>query len=245
MYDFSGKTVMITGVGSGIGLSHAKMFAEAGASVILHDRDEARLRTITAALRDAGRSAIPFACDIRNTEAIEAGIADLVRSGGPIDALVNNAGIMGDAPLEEASVELFDDVFAVNVAGAFFVTKAVVTGMKTRRRGKIVLTSSTWGMVGHPGSSVYSGSKAALLGLTKAWAREFAPFNIHVNCIAPGGVTTDLLVSSSERIAAIPLKRHAEPIDISRTAAFLASPASDFMTGAVISPNGGEIIVGY
>lgn len=244
MFDFSGKCVLVTGAGSGIGRSHAQYFAACGATVITHDIDLARLETTLEAIAVAGGVALPFACDLLDVERLEAGLQEIDRRVGPIDVLVNNAGIAGDGALDEVSIEQFDQVFGVNVAGTFFATRAVVGGMKQRRRGKIILTSSTWGMVGRSASSIYAGSKAALLGLTKAWAKEFAPWNIHVNCIAPGGIATELLVTSAERVAGIPLRRHGEPVEVAYLAAFLAAPASDFMTGAVISLNGGEVIVG-
>jgi 3-oxoacyl-[acyl-carrier protein] reductase len=244
MFDFSGKTVLVTGAGSGIGRSHALFFASCGASVIAHDLDFARLKATLDEIVQAGGTVVPFACDLLDVERLDVGIRALEQRSGPIDVLVNNAGIAGDGTLGEASIDLFDEVFSVNVAGTFFATRAVIGGMKQRRSGKIILTSSTWGMVGRAASSVYAGSKAALLGLTKAWAKEFAPWNIHVNCIAPGGIATELLVTSPERIAGIPLKRHGEPVEVAYLAAFLAAPASDFMTGTVISLNGGEVIVG-
>ena len=123
--------------------------------------------------------------------------------------------------------------------------------MKRRRRGKIVNISSIWGMVGHHYASPYCGAKAALLGLTKAWAKELAPWNIHVNAVAPGGVLTEMVLAQPDievkmpgKVARVPLGRYAEPREIAYAVAFLASPAADFITGQVISPNGGEVIVG-
>jgi 3-oxoacyl-[acyl-carrier protein] reductase len=123
--------------------------------------------------------------------------------------------------------------------------------MKRRRYGKIANISSIWGMVGHHYASPYCGAKAAILGLTKAWAKELAPWNIHVNSIAPGGVLTNMVMQQpnieqrlSEKITRVPLHRYAEPREISYAVAFLASDEADFITGQVISPNGGEVIVG-
>ena len=130
------------------------------------------------------------------------------------------------------------------------MTRAVVGGMKARRSGKIVNVSSQWGMSGHTSHSHYCGAKAALLGLTKAWAKEFAPHNINVNAIAPGGVITEMVLAKGGmdyvRKAAqrVPLGRYADVIEMSYTVLFLAGPESNFITGQVISPNGGEVIVG-
>jgi 3-oxoacyl-[acyl-carrier protein] reductase len=244
MYDFSNQTILVTGAGSGIGRSHASYFAAHGATVIAHDIDTDRLSDTLARICAEGGKAIPFGCDLRDGEQFASGIERLEQQAGPIDVLVNNAGIMGDGVLEQAGIDLFDDVFGVNLGGTFFATQAVISGMKARRAGRIVLTSSTWGMVGQSGSSIYAASKAALLGLTKAWAREFAPWGIGVNCVAPGGVATDLLVTSPQRLSAMPLNRHAEPDEVSHLVGFLASTASSFMTGAVVALSGGEVIVG-
>jgi len=137
------------------------------------------------------------------------------------------------------------------VKGSFFCGQAVMAGMKERRSGKIINISSIWGMVGHHAASDYCAAKAALLGLTKAWARELAPWNIHVNAVAPGGVLTDMVLQQpnietrmAEKIKLVPLGRYADPSEIAATVAFLASSEADFITGQVISPNGGQTIVG-
>jgi 3-oxoacyl-[acyl-carrier protein] reductase len=172
-------------------------------------------------------------------------------SVGTIDILVNNAGIGGEPTIEETTETEFDRMFAVHVNGTFFATQVVVPGMKRRRYGKIVNISSIWGMAGHHYASPYCGAKAAILGLTKAWAKELAPRNIHVNSRAPGGVLTNMVMQQpnieqrlSEKITSVPLHRYAEPREISYAVAFLASDEADFITGQVISPNGGEVIVG-
>jgi 3-oxoacyl-[acyl-carrier protein] reductase len=142
-------------------------------------------------------------------------------------------------------------MFAVHVKGSFFAAQAVIPGMKERRYGKIVNISSMWGMTGAPVAPHYCAAKAALLGFTKAWAKELAPWNIHVNAVAPGGVKSGgpIKLDSAETLKAkearVPLKRYCEPVEIAYAVAYLASPEADFVTGQVISPNGGEVIVGY
>lgn len=141
-------------------------------------------------------------------------------------------------------------MIAVQVRGSFFCTQAVVPAMKQRRYGKIINISSIWGMTGAPVASHYCAAKAALLGLTKAWAKELAPWNIHVNAVAPGGVRSGgpLKLDNPEILRAkeekVPLKRYCEPIEIAYAVAYLASPDADLETGQVLSPNGGETIVG-
>jgi 3-oxoacyl-[acyl-carrier protein] reductase len=137
------------------------------------------------------------------------------------------------------------------VRGSFFCTLAVLPAIKARRYGKIVNIASIWGMTGAPVAPHYCAAKAALLGLTKAWAKELAPWNIHVNAVAPGGVRSGgpVKLDSAEVLKAkeqeVPLKRYCEPIEMSYAVAFLASREADFITGQVLSPNGGQVIVGF
>jgi 3-oxoacyl-[acyl-carrier protein] reductase len=137
----------------------------------------------------------------------------------------------------------------VHVKGSFFATQAVVPGMKRRKEGAIVNISSIWGMTGYHHDSNYCAAKAALLGLTKAWAKELAPWNIRVNAVAPGCVLTEMTIHKGkkyidDRAKLIPLGRWAEPVEMSQAVVFLASPEASFVTGQCISPNGGDTIVG-
>jgi 3-oxoacyl-[acyl-carrier protein] reductase len=241
--DLAGKTVLITGAGSGIGQAHALHFAALGCTIIAHDLTEGHLRETLALLDDAGHTATVFGCDVLDAARLEAGIQDLDRRQ-PIHVLINNAGIAGDGTIEEVAETFVDRVFKINIGGTIAATRGVLPGMKRRQGGKIVNTSSNWGVFGHANSSIYAASKAAVMGLTKSWAREFAPWGITVNAIAPGGIETVLLETSPERIAGIPLKRHGKAIEVAQLAAFLSSSASDFITGSVINLNGGEDISG-
>lgn len=243
MSDLRGKTVLITGAGSGIGRAHAVHFAGIGCNVIAHDITPAALAATLGELGEAGHSAIAFACDMLEVERFEDGIRALDQTH-PIDVLINNAGIAGDGAIEEVDAAFIDRVFRVNVGGTISATRGVIAGMKLRRAGRIVNTSSNWGVVGHANSSIYAASKAAIMGLTKSWAREFAPWGITVNAIAPGGIETALLETSPERIARIPLRRHGRPVEVAQLAAFLACDAADYITGSVVNLNGGEDIVG-
>jgi 3-oxoacyl-[acyl-carrier protein] reductase len=251
MAQLSGKVALITGAGNGMGRSHAELMAARGAYVVVQDIVPEAADETLKKVRAAGGAGRAMVCDVAEVAQFARLAADIEKELGHIDILVNNAGISDELNLEETEEEHFNRMFDVHVKGSFFATRAVVPGMKQRRQGKIINISSIWGMVGHTAESHYCGAKAALLGLTKAWAKEFAPWNIHVNAVAPGGVVTAMVLQQKDiekrmagKIARVPLGRYADPIEISYTVAFLASNESDFITGQVISPNGGETIVG-
>ena len=245
------KIVLITGSGSGMGRSHAVLMAERGAKVVVHDIDPDRVAETADLVRAAGSPPYEICVDMRDTRALADAIAKTERDYGPIDVLVNNAGIGGQGlALDDIGVETFDAMFEVHVRGTFFATQAAISGMKARRTGKIVNISSNFAMGGCHFASHYAAAKSAISGLTKCWAREFAPFNITVNAVAPGLLETNLTLGSigRERIEAmaaeVPLGRIADPVEISYAVAWLASAETDFMTGQVLSPNGGVSIVG-
>ncbi len=251
MKNLENKIALITGSGDGMGRAHALLMAERGADIVVSDiRAEAAEET--AALVGArGRRAHVGVVDMADVAAVQAMVGQAARALGPIDILVNNAGFGQRALVEEISEDDFDRMFAVHVRGSFFCAQAVVPSMKERRSGKIINISSMWGMSGAPVASHYCAAKAALLGFTKCWAKELAPWNIHVNAVAPGGVrsggpmkldNSDVLRAKEEKV---PLKRYCQPVEISYAVAYLASSRSDFVTGQVLSPNGGEMIVGF
>jgi 3-oxoacyl-[acyl-carrier protein] reductase len=252
MASFEGRVAAITGAGRGMGRAHACLLAERGAAgIIVQDILEAEAAETVRMIRDAGGKAEAIICDVTDVTRLQAELREAERRFGRIDILINNAGIGGEEAIEEITEKQFDRMFAVHVKGSFFATQAVVPGMKARRTGKIINISSIWGMVGHHAASDYCGAKAALLGLTKAWARELAPWNIHVNAVAPGGVITEMVLQQpnietrmAEKIKLVPLGRYADPIELAYTVAFLASSEADFITGQLISPNGGQTIVG-
>jgi 3-oxoacyl-[acyl-carrier protein] reductase len=194
--------------------------------------------------------ALVFNDGVENPAAMRAIAEATAAELGPVDILVNNAGIGEHAAIEEIDAQMFQRMFDIHVKGSFFCGQAVIPAMKERRSGKIINISSIWGMNGADTASHYCGAKAALLGLTKAWAKELAPWNIHVNAVCPGGVLTEMpiRVQGMDKIRAkekkVPLQRWAQPEEISYAVAFFASSESDFVTGQMISPNGGETIVG-
>lgn len=254
---FSDKRVVVTGAGRGMGRSHAEAFAARGATVGVIDIDGALVDEVVESIGGAGGTAHGALCDVADAAAITEAVSGLESSMGGIDILVNNAGIDEMRTIEEIDEASFDRMFGVHVKGTFFATRAAVPGMKARGNGKIVVTASTAGMTGIAGDSHYSGAKAALMGLTKAWAKELAPHGIHVNAVAPGATMTEMVMTKlptreqsmarvRERLdaGAVPLGRYAEPAEITAVVLFLASEEASFITGQVISPNGGEMIVG-
>lgn len=244
-----GKVALVTGAGDGMGRAHALLLAERGARIVALDLDEGTAKKTADLIRTQGGTAIAAGCDIGDVGATREVIAHGEKEFGRIDILVNNAGHGQRSKFDEIDEASFDRMYAVHVKGSFFAAQAVVPGMKQRRYGKIINISSIWGMTGADVASHYCGAKAALLGLTKAWAKELAPWNIHVNAVAPGGVLSggplkfDSPEKLKEKIQRVPLQRFAEPIELSYAVAFLASPEADFVTGQVLSPNGGQTIV--
>jgi 3-oxoacyl-[acyl-carrier protein] reductase len=244
------RIVLITGAGQGMGRAHALHMAGLGADIVVNDVDAQQAAQTADAVRRLGRRAHVAVADIADVAAVRRMVGEASASLGAIDILVNNAGFGQRIETSDVSQEDFDRMFAVHVRGAFFCTQAVVPAMKARRSGKILNISSIWGMTGAAVAPHYCAAKAALLGLTKAWAKEFAPWNIHVNAVAPGAVwsgaptRTESRAQLQAKAEAIPLKRRCEPVEISHAVAFLCSPQADFVTGQVLSPNGGETIVG-
>ena len=251
MKQLENKVALITGAGSGMGQTHAKVFAERGAVVVINDLNENGLNETAKMVKEAGGQVVECVGDITNPDFVKAMVGNAVSQVGGIGILVNNAGIGEHCELGDISLDRLSQMLNVHVVGSFLCAQAVVPGMKEKKRGKIINISSIWGMNGYHTASHYCAAKAAMLGATKAWAKEFAPFNIHVNAVAPGGVLTPMPIKVQgmekirEKEKKVPLGRWATPEEISYSVAFLASAESDFITGQVISPNGGETIVGY
>ena len=251
MPNLENKVALITGGGDGMGRAHAVLMSERGANIVVADINEEMGQETAEMVRRNGRRAHVEQVDMGDEKAVVGMARRSAEAMGRIDILVNNAGFGQRATIEEITEADFDRMFAVHVYGSFFCTQAVVPAMKEARYGKIINISSIWGMAGAPVASHYCAAKAALLGFTKSWAKEFAPWNIHVNAVAPGGVrsggptkldNSEILKAKEEKV---PLKRYCQPVEISYAVAFLASPEADFITGQVVSPNGGETIVGY
>ncbi len=242
---------MITGAASGIGRAHAVLMAERGADVIINDVAAEGLEETASLAEPSGGQIELMLYDVSEVSGMTRRIQAAEQKFGKIDILVNNAGVSGQrlyfGNIDEVT---YDSMVDINLKGSFFAAQAVVPGMKDRRYGKIINTSSMYALGGNSVAAHYSAAKSAISGLTHSLARELAEWNIMVNAVAPGFVLTGMtsagrdeaaIVARTERI---PLGRMADPMDIAQTVAFLASDEADFITGQVISPNGGERIVG-
>lgn len=249
--NLQGRVALVTGAGSGIGRADAFVLGQRGARVIVNDLDERAAAETSDRIVSGGGFAVSCVADVGNAAAVAEAIGKAQRQAGEVDILVNNAGVPSNREaFEDVDEEKLDRMFRIHVKGAWFCVRAVLPAMKRKRYGKIINTSSILGMTARRRSSHYAMAKAALLGMTKAWAKEFAEWNIQVNAVAPGRVRTPILgnfADTDEYLrdleASVPLGRRGEPEEIAYLVAFLASSEADFITGQVISPNGGEVIV--
>lgn len=238
------KTVLVTGGSRGIGKSIAIKFAKEGYNVVLnYSKSEEAANKIATEYPNIRI----FKADVANQKEVSQMIDYSLSEFKHIDILVNNAGISSTGLLQDLNAEELNRLFAVNVYGTIYTTQYVLEDMLSRHEGKIINISSVWGMVGASNEVAYSASKAAIIGFTKALAKEVGPSNIHVNCVAPGIVMTDMVqdytVEEFDDIRSnIPLDRIGSTDDIANIVYFLASKEADYITGQVISPNGGWII---
>jgi NAD(P)-dependent dehydrogenase (short-subunit alcohol dehydrogenase family) len=246
-----GYAVLITGGTTGLGLSHARVLGTRGAQIAITDFKADNLDQAAATLKQDGIDALCLKADNRVAAEIKAAAARAEAHFGKVDILVNNAGISGMmAPIEAIDEAFFDNLFDTHVKGAFFAVQAVVPGMKNRKFGRIINTGSTFNMTGAPAMSHYTGAKGALTALARAWALEFAPFNITVNTVSPGFTDTPMTRADvtpeifAAIIAGMALKRQVLPEEVSYAVAWLASREADAVTGQNISPNCGQAIVG-
>jgi gluconate 5-dehydrogenase len=244
-FDLSGRRALVTGGGSGLGLAIARGLAAAGADVVINGRSRDRLDAAAEALERDAIGVEVAAFDVTQSEAVDASVAALERER-PIDILVNNAAVNRRAPLETFSDAEWRSLMATNLDGPFFVARAVIPGMKQRRRGKIINLCSLASDIGRPNIVPYATSKGGVRMLTRALAVELAPHNIQVNGIAPGFFRTEMnaaLVADAEFSAWVarrtPAGRWADPSEIAGAAVFLASPAADYVTGHILAVDGG------
>jgi gluconate 5-dehydrogenase len=245
-FRLDGRLALVTGSSTGIGLALARGLAQAGAPVVLNGRDRARLAAAAAALRAEGHTVHESAFDATDPAAVEAAVASIEAQQGPIEILVNNAGITRRAPFTELRVEDWNAVMGTNVSGPFLVGQAVARRMVARRRGRIVNICSVMSELGRPGTAAYTASKGALKMLTKAMAIELAAHGITVNGIGPGYFATELtapLVADEQFSAWVakraPIGRWGRVEELAPVAVFLASDAAAFVNGHVLYVDGG------
>lgn len=239
------KIALITGAGRGIGRAIAIALAKEGAEVVInYNGSEERAKEVKQTIEENGGKASIYKCNVSDFVACEAMIKDIVKEYGHIDILVNNAGITKDGLIMKMKEEDFDSVLNVNLKGTFNTIRHSARQMLKQRCGKIINISSVSGILGNVGQANYAASKAGVIGLTKTMARELGSRGITVNAIAPGFVDTEMTEVLSEEIREnackqIILGRFGKPEDIANTAVFLASDKADYITGQVISVDGG------
>lgn len=242
------KTVLITGASGGIGAEAARRFAAAGWDVAVHYyKGEQAAARLVEELTAAGHTAMAVGADLRDGEQVRKMVDNVLDKFCQLDILVCNAGVAWQGLLGDMTTTEWRDLFAVNVDGVFHCCKAVIPHFVHRKAGKILTVSSMWGQVGASCEAAYSASKAAVIGLTKALAKELGPSGIAVNCVAPGVIDTEMNGKLSPEALEMlreetPLGRIGTPADVAESLLFLASPAGDFMTGQVLCPNGGLVI---
>ncbi|MDC0745715.1 3-oxoacyl-[acyl-carrier-protein] reductase [Polyangium mundeleinium] len=245
MFGLSGKVALVTGASRGIGRATAEALAAQGAYVVVnYVRGEEEARRVVQAIEERGGKAEALGFDVADMQATDEAIAALAKRLGRLDILVANAGIAVDNLVLRVKEEEIDRVFAVNVKGAIGCARAVIKPMMRARTGRIVFLSSIVGEMGNAGQAVYAASKAALLGLSKTLAREYASRSITVNVVAPGFIDTDMTSSLGAEVKegmlkAIPLGRTGKPEEVAAAVAFLCSDAASYITGETIRVNGG------
>ena len=241
------KTAIITGASRGIGRAEAVQLARDGFSVCINCLERMDLaQELSEKLQKEGCSAMAFQADVSVKNEVDAMVEAVHARFGPVDVLVNNAGIAEQCQIQDIREELWDRIFAVNVKGVLNTVQAVLPDMLHRKSGCIINTSSIWGMHGASCESVYSSSKHAVIGLTKSMAAELALSGIRVNCVAPGVIDTDMVkVLGDETLRDLadntPIGRLGKPEDIAAAVSYLASNGASFVTGQVLTCDGGFI----
>jgi 3-oxoacyl-[acyl-carrier protein] reductase len=252
MIDLTGQVALITGGSRGIGAATAILFAKAGANVaITYVRNEEQARTVMDSIRLLGKRCVALKGDVSKSDDVKKIVTDTLQFLGRIDVLVNNAGIWTYGEMGNMSEQIWDETMAINLKGVFNMCNAVVPVMKKQGGGKIINVSSTAGQHGEAFHSHYAASKGGIIAFTKSLAPELAPYNILVNCVAPGWVDTDMSAEVfhdaeyKEQIRkTIPLGQIPTGEDIAGPILFLASDLARHITGEIVNVNGGSVLCG-
>jgi 3-oxoacyl-[acyl-carrier protein] reductase len=244
---FDGKIAVVTGAARGIGQAITMKLATGGADVAVVDLKAEWLAETVSKVQALGRKALPLACDVGDAAQVNATIDAVIKGLGRVDIMINNAGITKDGLLVRMSDEDWDAVLRVNLKGTFLFSRAVSKPMMRQRGGAIVNIASIVGMIGQAGQCNYAASKAGVIALTKSTAKELAGRGVRANAVAPGFIQskmTDVLPQKvrDEMLALIPMARFGVTEDIAKAVAFLASDEASYITGQVLSVNGGMVM---
>ena len=242
-----GRVAVVTGASQGIGQACALALARQGANVALAARNQQKLEEVAGQITAAGGNAAVFAMDVADEDQIKSGIKSALAHFGKIDILVNNAGITRDQLVMRLKRADWDAVLNTNLTSAYLSTQQVIGSMLKQRWGRIINITSVFGQMGQAGQANYASSKAGLIGLTMALAREVASRNITCNAVAPGFIETSMTAGLSEEfkqnaVKMIPLGRVGTPEDIAHAVSFLASEEASYITGHVLNVNGGMLM---
>ncbi|WP_119071684.1 3-oxoacyl-ACP reductase FabG [Aggregatilinea lenta] len=242
-----GRVALVTGGAQGIGKAIALRFAREGAKVVVIDVTQDKADATVAEIRAAGGEAMAAICNVVDREQVADVVAKVIEAYGQIDILCNNAGILRDARLVKMTEEQFDSVIDVNLKGVFNMTQAVAPHMVERGYGRIISTSSIVGLYGNFGQTNYVATKAAVIGMTRVWARELGPKGITANAVAPGFIATDMVKAMPEKVLDMfnertPVHRLGEPEDIAYGYLMLATEEASFINGIVLSVDGGLVM---
>lgn len=250
MIELSDKVAVVTGAAQGIGKAIVEKLAQRGADVVLADLQVEKAKAVAQEIADnTGRRAIAVQVDVSNSASAQAMIDSAIAEFGHVDILVNNAGITRDTLIMRMKESEWDAVLNINLKGAFNCSKAVIRAMMKQHYGRIVNITSVSGIAGQAGQTNYSSSKAGLIGFTKALSKEVGSRNITVNAVAPGFIKTDLTVGLPQDLKDLgikmtPLGRFGKPEDVANAVAFLVSDEASFITGEILTVDGGMVMSG-